>query len=153
MTAGQMPHVDAVLADQLLASFGIGGVKLERDAVAGEQVAELMATGSPLLTHAVNDVSGPMGDRPRRERLLDLRVSAFLGVTDPLTMEQSISPSAVARWRVASSVNGIRVWYWSMASSRARLACGCSLWARWRNSIPSMPGNRRSAATSATSPR
>jgi len=36
---GQLPHVDVVLANQLSAFPGIGGVEVERDAVAGQQVA------------------------------------------------------------------------------------------------------------------
>ena len=55
---GEMPHVDAVLADQPLAFRGVGGVELERDAVAGQQVAQLMAAGGPLLADdPVDDVS------------------------------------------------------------------------------------------------
>ena len=76
---GKPPHVDAVLADQLLAFRRVGGVELEGDAVAAQHVPQLMAAGSPLLTDdPVHHVSGPVRERPRRERLLHLRVEPFL---------------------------------------------------------------------------
>jgi hypothetical protein len=65
---GKAPHVNPQVSDELSSGLGIRGVELERDAIAAQQVTQVMAVGSPLLTDdAIDDVARPMSDRPRRE--------------------------------------------------------------------------------------
>ena len=76
---GKAPHVNREVLDELLASLRVGGVELERDAVARQHVTQLVAARGPLLADdSVHHMTRPMRDRPGRERLLDLRVEPLL---------------------------------------------------------------------------
>src|SRR5215217_5638816 len=75
----------AKVAYQLVALFRVNGIERERNAVAGQHVAQLMGARLPSLADdAVDHVARTIGLRPRTQRLLHLRVEPLFGGGPPL---------------------------------------------------------------------
>jgi hypothetical protein len=66
MTAGKTVYVDLVFADELAAQLAVLGMEVERHAVNGEAVTQVMAAGIPLFADdGVHQVPLLMRRRPR----------------------------------------------------------------------------------------
>ncbi len=124
---GQPGGIDPEVPDKLPAAVGVGRGEFEGDAVAGQEVPQLVTARRPVIPDdPVDDVARAVRQRPGGQRLLHLGIEPLLRSDPSLHHDLSISPSAVARWRVASSVNGMRVPCRSIVTSSTRLVSRCS---------------------------
>src|ERR1700745_2379625 len=90
---GQSRLVNAMVTDELLSGRGVRRAEFERDAVAAQQVPQVVAGGRPLLADdAVDQVPGPVGNGPGGQRLLHLRVEPFLWGDPSLEDEEVNAP-------------------------------------------------------------
>ena len=80
-----MADINAELVDKRSPLFGIRWVKLKGNAVAAEEIADLMAPGRPLVTdETVNREMWPVRERPSGQRRLDVRIEPLLWCHPPL---------------------------------------------------------------------
>ena len=138
IATGRRVGSSAVLAQERRARLGVRGVEAERDAVAGEQVAQLVAARRPLLADDPEVlVARPVRARPRAQRLLDLRVEPLLrrdpSLQDPRSRSRRAPTRADAGCRCRASPAES-----PMATKRAP-APGWRACARRRSSTPSVP--------------